>query len=98
MRYYHIYSDYHKLHCSETQTSVKCFHLILTIFVAVLISYYIASIIVIITFMIYRDIRLLLSPIPTEKKISPCAVLKRSKEIECRVKIEFFEDKEGVAI
>ena len=35
IRYYHKYRDYHKIHCSETYTLVKRFHLIFTILVAV---------------------------------------------------------------
>ena len=67
IRYYHKYRDYHKIHCSETYTSVKCFHLIFIILVAVVLlsDIMIISIIAIITLMIYLDMTFLLSPIPT---------------------------------
>ena len=34
---YHKHCDYHKIQCSETYTSVKRFHLIFTILVAVVL-------------------------------------------------------------
>ena len=57
IRYYHKYNDYHKIRCSETYTSVKCFHLIFTILVAVVLlsENMIISIIAIITLMIYLN-------------------------------------------
>ena len=65
-RYYRKYCDYRKIHCSETFISVKYFQLISTILVpiALLSDIMIISIIVIITLMIYRDMKFLLSPIP----------------------------------
>ena len=64
-RYYRKYRDYRKIHCSETFISVKYFQLIFTILVPVaLLSDMIISIIVIITLMIYRDMKFLLLPIP----------------------------------
>ena len=59
-RYYHKYRGYQKIHCSETFISVKYFQLIFTILVLVALL----SDIVIITLMIYRDMKFLLSPIP----------------------------------
>ena len=66
-RYYRKYCDYRKIHCSETFISVKYFQLISIILVPVslLSDIVIISIIVIITLMIYRDMKFLLSPIPT---------------------------------
>ena len=66
-RYYRKYRDYQKIHCSETFISVKYFQLISTVLVpvALLSDIVIISIIVIITLMIYRDMKFLLSPIPT---------------------------------
>ena len=66
-RYYRKYRDYRKIHCSETFISVKYFQLIFTILVpvALLSDIMIILIIVIITLMIYRDMKFLLSPIPT---------------------------------
>ena len=66
-RYYRKYCDYRKIHCSEMFISVKYFQLISTILVpvALLSDIVIISIIVIITLMIYRDMKFLLSPIPT---------------------------------
>ena len=68
-RYYRKYLDYRKIHCSETFISVKYFQLIFTILVpvALLSDIMIISIIVIITLMIYRDMKFLLSPIPNSK-------------------------------
>ena len=65
-QYYHKYRDYRKIHCSETFISVKYFQLISTILVpvALLSDIVIIWIIVIITLMIYRDMKFLLSPIP----------------------------------
>ena len=37
IQYYHKYRHYHKIRCPETCTSVKCFHLIFTILVAVVL-------------------------------------------------------------
>ena len=37
IQYYHKYRDYHKIQCPETCTSVKRFHLIFTILVAVVL-------------------------------------------------------------
>ena len=66
-RYYRKYRDYRKIYCSETFTSVKYFQLIFTslVPVALLSDIMIISIIVIITLMIYRDMKFLLSPIPS---------------------------------
>ena len=66
-QYYRKYHDYQKNHCSETFISVKYFQLIFTILVlvALLSDIVIISIIMIITLMIYRDMKFLLSPIPT---------------------------------
>ena len=66
-RYYRKYRDYQKIHCSEKFISVKYFRLVFTILVpvALLSDIVIISIIVIITLMIYRDMKFLLSPIPT---------------------------------
>ena len=67
-QYYRKYHDYQKIHCSETFISVvKYFQLIFTILVlvALLSDIVIISIIMIITLMIYRDMKFLLSPIPT---------------------------------
>ena len=66
-QYYHKYHDYQKIHCSETFISVKYFQLIFTILVlvALLSDIVIISIIMIITLIIYRDMKFLLSPIPT---------------------------------
>ena len=66
-RYYRKYCDYQKIHCSEKFISVKYFRLVFTILVpvALLSDIVIISIIVIITLMIYRDMKFLLSPIPT---------------------------------
>ena len=65
-RYYRKYRDYRKIHCSETFMSVKYFQIIFTnlVSVALLSDIMIISIIVIITLMIYRDMKFLLSPIP----------------------------------
>ena len=59
------YRDYRKIPCSETCTSVKCFHHIFTILVTVVLlsDIVIISIIVTITLMIYCDMKFLLSPI-----------------------------------
>ena len=69
-QYCHKYCDYRKIHCSETFISVKYFQLIFTILVpgALLSDIMIISIIVIITLMIYCDMKFLLSPIPTRQK------------------------------
>ena len=66
-RYYRKYRDYQKIHCSETFISVKYFKLIFTILVHVVLlsDIVIISIIMIITLMIYRDMKFLLSPIPS---------------------------------
>ena len=66
-QYYRKYLDYQMIHCSETFISVKYFQLIFTILVlvALLSDIVIISIIMIITLMIYRDMKFLLSPIPT---------------------------------
>ena len=66
-RYYRKYRDYRKIHCSETFISVKYFLLIFTILVPVVLlsDIVIISIIMIITLMIYRDMKFLLSPIPS---------------------------------
>ena len=66
-QYYHKYRDHRKIHCSETFISVKYFRLIFTILVPVVLlsDIMIILIIVIITLMIYRDMKFLLSPIPT---------------------------------
>ena len=63
-RYYRKYRDYRKIHCSETFISVKYFQLIFTILVlvALLSDIMIVSIIVIITLMIYRDIKFCYRP------------------------------------
>ena len=65
-RYYHKYCDYRKIHYSETFISVKYFQLNSTILVpvALLSDIVIILIIVIITLMIYRNMKFLLSPIP----------------------------------
>ena len=57
IRYYHKYRDYRKIHCSETYTSVKRFHLIFTILVTVVLlsDIMIISIIAIIILMTYLD-------------------------------------------
>ena len=67
MQYYRKYCDYCKIDGSETLTSVKYFHLIFTILVAVVLlsDIVVISIIVIITFMICLDMKVLLLPIPT---------------------------------
>ena len=54
-------------HCLETFISVKHFQLIFTILVPVVLlsDIVIISIIVIITLVIYRDMKFLLSPIPS---------------------------------
>ena len=66
--YYHKYYDYWKIHCSETFISVKYFQLIFTILVpvALLSDIVIISITMIITQMMYRDMKFFLSPIPTK--------------------------------
>ena len=63
---YRKYRDCQKIYCLETFISVKYFCLIFTILVPVelLSDIVIISIIVIITLMIYRDMKFLLSPIP----------------------------------
>ena len=65
--YYCKCHDYHKIHCSETCASLKCFHLIFTILVAIVLlsDIMIILIIVVITLMIYRGMKFLLSPIPS---------------------------------
>ena len=65
-QYYRKYCDHQKIHCSETFISVNYFRLISTILVpvALLSDTVIISIIMIITLMIYRDMKFLLSPIP----------------------------------
>ena len=70
-QYYRKYRYYRKIHCSETLISVKYFQLISTILVpvALLSDIVIILIIVIITLMIYRDIKFLLSPIPRRYSI-----------------------------
>ena len=69
-QYYCKYRDYRKIHCSETLISVKYFQLISTILVpvALLSDIVIILIIVIITLMIYRDMKFLLSPIPIQNR------------------------------
>ena len=66
-QYYRKYCDYWKIHCSGTFISVKYFQLIFTILVPVtlLSDIVIILIIVIIALMIYRDMKFLLSPIPS---------------------------------
>ena len=59
--YYHKYHDYHKLKCSITCTSVKFFHPIITVLVAVVVVGDIV-IISIITLMIYCDMNFLYRP------------------------------------
>ena len=59
-RYYRKYRGYQKIHCSETFISVKYFQLIFTILVPVALL----SDILIITLMIYLDMKFFLSPIP----------------------------------
>ena len=68
-RYYRKYRDCQKIHCSETFISVKYFRLIFTILVhvALLSDIVIILIIVIITLMIYCDMKFLLLPIPNLK-------------------------------
>ena len=65
-QYYRKYRDYQKIQCSETFISVNYFQFIFTISVpiALLSDIMIISIIVIITLMIYRDMKFLLLPIP----------------------------------
>ena len=72
-RYYRKYCDYQKIHCSETFISVKYFQLIFTILVpvALLSDIVIILIIVIITLMIYRNMKFLLSPIPRSHTKTP---------------------------
>ena len=67
MQYYRKCCDYCKIDCSKTLTSVKCFHLIFTILVAVVLlrDIVVISIIMIITFMICLDMKVLLLPTPT---------------------------------
>ena len=65
-RYYRKYRDYRKICCSETFISVKyfCLYLHILVPVALLSDTVIISVIMIITLMIYRDMKFLLSPIP----------------------------------
>ena len=64
-RYYRKYRDYRKIRCSETFISVKYLCLIFTILVpvALLSDIVIILIIMIITLMIYHDMKFLLLPI-----------------------------------
>ena len=68
-QHYHKYHDYQNSHCSETFISVKYFPPIFTILVLVALTFkwyiVIISIIVIITLMIYRDMKSLLLSIPS---------------------------------
>ena len=65
-QYYRKYRDYQKIYCSETFISVNYFQFIFTISVpiALLSDIMIISIIVIITLMIYHNMKFLLLPIP----------------------------------
>ena len=76
-RYYRKYRDYQKIYCSETIISVNYFQLIFTILVpvALLSDIVIISIIVIITLMIYRNMKFLLSSIPTKGHIAMHTIL-----------------------